>query len=218
MRAPPPAGRKRGCFSGDTDESAAALIATCGTSGAHIRPPVSSPEPARFSETAAFIPVPKLVKPPIVSQPFDDKPLEQAVLPPPMPPVINLPKASDRAEKIDSKKAKPAQVSNANLPLPDLTQLKYYEGHEVDTAELGDKATLIEETLASFKVDALCARDQPGAGGHAIHPGARLGGQSPPHHRATERSGAGACRARVFASKRRCRGWRELGSRSRTHR
>ncbi len=76
-----------------------------------------------------------------------------------MPPVINLPKASDKA---DSKKPKPVQPSNANLPLPDLTQLKYYEGHEVDTVELGNKATLIEETLASFKVDAHVREINPG--------------------------------------------------------
>jgi S-DNA-T family DNA segregation ATPase FtsK/SpoIIIE len=128
----------------------------------HLRPPAPAPAHVQFSETAAFIPVPKLGKLPNGSKPFDGKALEQTVLPPPMPPVINLPKASDRAEKSDSKKAKTPQVSNAHLPLPDLTQLKYYEGHEVDTAELGDKATLIEETLSSFKVDALVREINPG--------------------------------------------------------
>ena len=121
--------------------------------------PATTPEPVRFTETAAFVPVSRPIKTPTDSKPFDSKPLEQVALPAPMPPVINLPKASDKA---DSKKPKAVQPSNAHLPLPDLTQLKYYEGHEVDTVELGNKATLIEETLASFKVDANVREINPG--------------------------------------------------------
>ncbi len=127
----------------------------------HRMRPTTAPtqEAVRFTETAAFVPVPRPIKVPVASKPFDSNPLEQAALPAPMPPVINLPKAS---EKADSKKAKPIPPNNANLPLPDLTQLKYYEGHEVDTVELGNKATLIEETLASFKVDAHVREINPG--------------------------------------------------------
>jgi S-DNA-T family DNA segregation ATPase FtsK/SpoIIIE len=126
----------------------------------HLRPvSTSTPGPVQFSETAAFVPVSRPTRPPIQSKAFDSKPLAQAELPPPMPPVINLPKASEKAE---AKKAKPIQNPHANLPLPDLSQLKYYEGHEVDTAALGDKATLIEETLASFKVDAHVREINPG--------------------------------------------------------
>ncbi len=132
----------------------------------HRMRPAATPtlEPVRFTETAAFVPVARPVKAPVDSKPverkpFDSKPLEQSALPAPMPPVINLPKAS---EKADARKAKPVQASTANLPLPDLTKLKYYEGHEVDTAELGAKATLIEETLASFKVDAHVREINPG--------------------------------------------------------
>ncbi|MEZ4531977.1 MAG: DNA translocase FtsK [Thermomicrobiales bacterium] len=116
----------------------------------------------RVTQTAAFIPVARPAKPPVESKPFDSKPLEQAVLPPPMPPVINLPKATEKADKTEIKKAKAPIVNHSNLPLPDLSQLKYYEGHEVNTTELGDKATLIEETLASFKVDAHVREINPG--------------------------------------------------------
>lgn len=129
----------------------------------HFRPAsVAAPQPVRFAETAAFVPASRSTRAPIESRPFDNKPLEQAELPPPMPPVINLPKAAEKAERADAKKSKPIQANNANLPLPDLTQLKYYEGHEVDTAALADKATLIEETLASFKVDAHVREINPG--------------------------------------------------------
>lgn len=127
-----------------------------------LRPtPAAAAQPVRFSETAAFNPVARPVKP-IDRKPFDATPLEQAELPPPMPPVINLPKTSERAEKTDTKKSKSAQTAHANLPLPDLSRLAYYEGHEVDTSALGDKATLIEETLASFKVDAHVREINPG--------------------------------------------------------
>ncbi len=115
--------------------------------------------PARLTETAAFAPVPRRSAP---RQPTGSERLEQAPLPPPVAPVINYPSAAQKSEKADGKKAKPVQISNANLPLPDLTQLKYYEGREVDTSELENKATLIEETLSSFKVDAHVREINPG--------------------------------------------------------
>jgi S-DNA-T family DNA segregation ATPase FtsK/SpoIIIE len=124
----------------------------------HFRP-VSAQAPAVMSETAAFVPVARPAKPPVERKPIDDRPLQQAELPPPIPPVINLPKPS---EKADAKKAKPVQAKHADLPLPDLSRLHYYEGHDVDTDALAEKATLIEETLASFKVDAHVREINPG--------------------------------------------------------
>lgn len=114
---------------------------------------------ARPAETSAFVPVPRR---PASRPPARNEPLRQSPLPPPVaPPVINLPTAS-KHERTETKKVKPVPVDIANLPLPDLTQLKYYEGREVDTAELENKASLIEETLASFKVDAHVREINPG--------------------------------------------------------
>lgn len=127
-----------------------------------LRPVRVQPEsvPAKLHETAPFAPVPRRATP---RPPATNEKLEQAPLPPPVsPPVINVPHAAQKNDKIDSRKAKPIQISTANLPLPDLTQLKYYEGREIDTAELETKATLIEETLASFKVDAHVREINPG--------------------------------------------------------
>lgn len=113
------------------------------------------PPATRLYETAVFAPVPRPSRPTVASTPNEQLPLS----PPVQPPVINLPPA---ALKTDLKKAKPTPISNANLPLPDLTQLKYYEGHDVDSKDLESKATLIEETLSSFKVDAHVREINPG--------------------------------------------------------
>ncbi|HET9659577.1 MAG TPA: DNA translocase FtsK 4TM domain-containing protein [Thermomicrobiales bacterium] len=124
----------------------------------------TAPAPAsnasyRLAETAAFLPQPRTAA---SRSPVSNDRLEQAPLPPPVtPPVINFPNPAQKAEKSD-KKAKAPQINNANLPLPDITQLKYYEGREVDASELENKATLIEETLSSFKVDAHVREINPG--------------------------------------------------------
>jgi S-DNA-T family DNA segregation ATPase FtsK/SpoIIIE len=126
--------------------------------------PASSPvalgtAPYRVAETAAFLPQPRAATP---RPPMSNEKLEQAPLPPPVtPPVINFPNVAQKVEKSD-KKAKAPQINHANLPLPDITKLKYYEGREVDAAELENKATLIEETLSSFKVDAHVREINPG--------------------------------------------------------
>lgn len=126
-----------------------------------VRPARAQAASAQVFETAAFAPVPR-PQPAPRSVPSGEK-LEQAPLPPPVaPPVINYPSATQKSEKTESKKAKSLPASIANLPLPDLSQLKYYEGREVDTSELENKATLIEETLSSFKVDAHVREINPG--------------------------------------------------------
>lgn len=119
-----------------------------------IRPARMSSDPpqARLLETAAFAPMPRSARPLATNEL-----LKQVPLP---PPIINLPPA---AQKNEPKKAKAVPVvNNANLPMPDLSQLKYYEGHDVDAKDLENKATLIEETLASFKVDAHVREINPG--------------------------------------------------------
>lgn len=123
-----------------------------------IRPHRHSKAPAAplSSETAAFAPQPRPAKAPAASAPQKSAP---AVAPVVASPVINMPVATPKAE---TKKAKPPAPSVANLPLPDLTQLKYYEGHEVDANDLETKASLIEDTLSSFKVDAHVREINPG--------------------------------------------------------
>ncbi|MCA9860137.1 MAG: DNA translocase FtsK [Thermomicrobiales bacterium] len=132
---------------------------------ARIAASVQAHEIAAAGDTAAFAPIPRPASArtepqrPVVS----NKPLEQAPLPPPVsPPIINVPASKTKPEKQETRKAKQPAVNNANLPLPELTRLKYYEGHEVDTSELSSKATLIEETLTSFKVDARVREINPG--------------------------------------------------------
>jgi DNA segregation ATPase FtsK/SpoIIIE, S-DNA-T family len=48
------------------------------------------------------------------------------------------------------------------LPLPDISQLAYYDDVAPDTANLHAKARLIEETLSSFKVEAKVREINPG--------------------------------------------------------
>lgn len=102
-------------------------------------------------------------------------------LPPPepkpvQPPVINVPPRKAQPERITSKlegilrlPAKPATP----LPLPDLSQLAYYDDVAPDTSDLHTKATLIEETLASFKVEAKVREINPGPAvtQYALEPG-----------------------------------------------
>ena len=48
------------------------------------------------------------------------------------------------------------------MPLPDLGQLAYYDTIVPDAADLDGKARVIEETLASFKVEARVREINPG--------------------------------------------------------
>jgi S-DNA-T family DNA segregation ATPase FtsK/SpoIIIE len=101
---------------------------------------------------------------PVIRQP------ERAVQPPParasaVERVINLPKRESKKEPSSPKPAPAAPVGEAPgkpLPLPDIRQLAYYETVAPNTADLEAKARAIEETLASFKVDATVREINPG--------------------------------------------------------
>ncbi len=88
---------------------------------------------------------------------LDDDPVK------PVPPrVINVPKREDRpATKTSPSKPVPTPLGQP-MPLPDLGQLAYYDGVIPDASDLDGKARVIEETLASFKVEARVREINPG--------------------------------------------------------
>ena len=105
-------------------------------------------------------PNPKPLKPAKVIPTAPDAPPAQ----PPLPPVINVPPrkpqplASAVAPNVPPRPAPPSRP----LPLPDVARLTYYDDVQPDTADLHGKARLIEETLASFKVEARVREINPG--------------------------------------------------------
>ncbi len=115
--------------------------------------------------------VPDPVEPTPASRPKPDKTassrVRAAMEDPAPPPVINVPArnpstsasgGADRPGTASSDRAAPA----IPLPLPDISRLAYYDDVAPDTEGLHAKATLIEETLASFKVDAKVREINPG--------------------------------------------------------
>ncbi|HEX5499788.1 MAG TPA: DNA translocase FtsK, partial [Thermomicrobiales bacterium] len=128
--------------------------------GARARRILPAPDPA-----AAVAPRPAAPQPAAV------KPAAKSTLPQPEPeptvPVINIPQ---RAAPTDAGKNGVRNVRAADrpaaratpLPLPDITQLRYYDDVAPDTHDLQRKARLIEETLASFRVEARVREVNPG--------------------------------------------------------
>jgi S-DNA-T family DNA segregation ATPase FtsK/SpoIIIE len=82
---------------------------------------------------------------------------------PPPAPVINLPKAEPKPAPATATLPKIAPVAPGEpMPLPQIDRLAYYEGVSLDTNDLEGKARLIEQTLASFKVEARVREINPG--------------------------------------------------------
>jgi len=119
-----------------------------------------------------LLPKRKKPVPPVVDPPGSPKKkAPQAAAPPakaarqPVERVINLPKHEGKKTEGEAEPIKalaspypPGQP----LPLPDIRHLAYYETVEPDTAALEAKARTIEETLASFKVEATVREINPG--------------------------------------------------------
>jgi len=88
--------------------------------------------------------------------------------PPVAPPIINVPprkpqSAHAASEPNASDVPPPRPVApSPPLPLPDVSRMAYYDDVAPDTADLHGKARLIEETLASFKVEAKVREINPG--------------------------------------------------------
>ncbi len=92
----------------------------------------------------------------------DDARCEEAK---PVPRVINLPKRSKPAKEEPPLEPLPAPVAipvGEPLPLPDVRLLPYYDAVTPDAGDLEQKARVIEETLASFKVEARVREINPG--------------------------------------------------------
>ncbi len=119
--------------------------------------PKRKPKPAAQPEAA---PRPKAKKRPA---PRKSVPLVEAE---PVERVINIPKreAPPAAASAQDEPAMPAPAPapDVPLPLPDLRLLSYYDQPVPETAELELKAKQIEETLASFKVQARVREINPG--------------------------------------------------------
>jgi S-DNA-T family DNA segregation ATPase FtsK/SpoIIIE len=112
-------------------------------------------------------PEPIVAAPITVTPPRAARPLPEPKIKPPVERVINIPK---RAAKSETKeKEAPARSvapitgdDGKPLPLPDIRHLAYYESITPNTADLEAKARAIEETLASFKVEATVREINPG--------------------------------------------------------
>jgi S-DNA-T family DNA segregation ATPase FtsK/SpoIIIE len=93
----------------------------------------------------------------------------------PVQPVINIPKREPVPVEATSepKVVTEAPEPDVPLPLPDVRLLSYYDQVEPDKDELETKARVIEETLASFKVQARVREINPGPAvtQFAIEPG-----------------------------------------------
>ena len=115
--------------------------------------PARTPKP-EADELAAieFAPVARPARPQATERPATASPA----------PVINrrhmepTPKAAARP----AVKAAPVTAGEP-MPLPDVSKLALYDGVKLDEADLTTKARRIEETLASFKVEARCAKSIP---------------------------------------------------------
>jgi len=79
-----------------------------------------------------------------------------------VPPVINTRKPAEKLKDKVVAAVKPATRNPASMPLPDLAGLQTYEEVKLDEVELSGKARRIEETLASFKVEARVREINPG--------------------------------------------------------
>ena len=79
--------------------------------------------------------------------------------------------------------------------LPALGELEEFNVGEIDDNEKRDKARMIEDTLASFKIEAQVVGHEPRPGRDTVRAAAGRGRQSQPHHHAGARPGAGAGRA-----------------------
>ena len=91
-----------------------------------------------------------------------EKPVKRAE---PVERVINLPERPKKGPPAEPALAqpKPAPVASGEpLPLPDIHQLTYYEAVAPDPADLEAKARTIEDSLASFKVEATVREINPG--------------------------------------------------------
>lgn len=81
------------------------------------------------------------------------------------PPVINRPRQDAKGDTTSPKMdRRPVELIKAGepMPLPSISRLAHYDGVKLDEGELTTKARRIEQTLASFKVEARVREINPG--------------------------------------------------------
>ena len=90
------------------------------------------------------------------------------------PPVINTRKPTEKLKDRVVAAVKPAPANAATMPLPDVAKLQLYDEVKLDETELSGKARRIEETLASFRVEARVREINPGPAvtQYTLEPGA----------------------------------------------
>jgi S-DNA-T family DNA segregation ATPase FtsK/SpoIIIE len=103
------------------------------------------PKPSQVRPAALRPEIPDEVSPPVINVPTRSSP-------------TTAPLAASRPEV----PAPPQKMPARPLPLPDISQMAYYDDVAPDTANLHAKARLIEETLSSFKVEAKVREINPG--------------------------------------------------------
>ena len=136
--------------------------------GTSLRRPATPIPEAIAAVSAAPVPATKAPKPPKAQN-------HQNVDPEPAPPpVINvLTRSPQAASASRNEPPAPPPAPAKPLPLPEINRLAYYDDVQPDTADLHAKAALIEETLASFKVEARVREINPGPAvtQYALEPG-----------------------------------------------
>jgi len=117
-----------------------------------------TPQPA--PDAAAPLEFAPVARPASTKKPAPDRPGSGAPLP---EPVINR-RNFERPPRSESQPPLAAAPVTAGepMPLPDISQLALYDGVKLDEADLTTKARRIEETLASFKVEAHVREINPG--------------------------------------------------------
>ena len=117
--------------------------------------------PKRKKARPADLAAPRPAEPQVSAKAVLSRPARRAE---PVERVINLPQRP--AKPATTGLATPSRPIEATrgepLPLPDIGQLTYYEAVTPDPNVLEAKARIIEETLASFKVDATVREINPG--------------------------------------------------------
>jgi DNA segregation ATPase FtsK/SpoIIIE, S-DNA-T family len=139
----------------------AALIAAAAGLERRLRQFGAALQETRGAEASPTVEVVESAPPrqkPVKTLPVPPEPVTE----PPAPPVINVPTRKPQPAATAAKPDILAKRPAAPLPLPDISRLAYYDDVAPDTASLHATATLIEETLASFKVEAKVREINPG--------------------------------------------------------
>ena len=114
------------------------------------------------SRSAGSGPAARPAGPPAQSQTDDEPEVDDESEPEASAPQTARPTMVSRAAEAVAARRTSRSPRATPMPLPDLTRLRYYDDVVPDADDLQRKAVLIEETLASFRVDARVREINPG--------------------------------------------------------